>query len=156
MSFSAIFDPIVRSYFKKKYGGSGGSGGGEFLGYAYGPAILPELPEWDKETFPYCILMHSNSRWFNFPRAVLLLCFPSNNIAADVDSDFSFNAKAAEDMDHHLEFELSTGAWASVDMADDGIWEGDSYSLPFWSNFDLCTEDGARVLAASEPRAVYG
>lgn len=33
MSLSAIFDPVVNAYFKKKYGGSGGGAGGVDDGY---------------------------------------------------------------------------------------------------------------------------
>lgn len=39
MSIQAIFDPVVRAYFKKKYGGGGGTGGGPVVINGYGLSI---------------------------------------------------------------------------------------------------------------------
>ena len=66
MSLQAIFDPMVRSYFKGKFGGSGGASG-EPIGYMYG-TILPDIniawTDYVKKVLPYAFVIQEGTDFY--------------------------------------------------------------------------------------------
>ena len=120
------------------------------VGYSYNGTILPALPEWDKETYPYASIAYispTSNYYINCTTAQTVI---SSDGTAQI---------AVEDLKTY-EFKLS----------DDGLkWEyftQNSYSANQtiisvmyvndpWTNYDILNADGTVYLAASEPIPVY-
>lgn len=104
----------------------------EPIAYSYNGVILPKLPEWDREAYPYAVIIPKNDTYY------LLL------------QDTKFNA---------VHDWFITTLFVDFKFEYDGtIWTDYTGSLgtatPIWSNEDIYQDDMLR-LAASEPIPVY-
>ena len=117
--------------------------------YSYNGTVLPALPEWDKETYPYAFI---SNEIFDKVCFYALEKEPYNNgiapnegtICNPYDERIPFVRSYLSD-DGNSWGELTTSS-----LADTG-----QISEPFWSNFDVKYENGSVQLFASEPVPVY-
>lgn len=130
---------------------------GEIVGYSYNGVTLPELPEWDKETYPYAYI-HSDG-------------YNHNVISTPNKYYLCLYGKPAEWVsDTRLTYDRELGAKSFVyEPSKDTMWrEIGSCSIVlywgysdngidlYWSNTDIPSYDGNAVfLEASEPIPVY-
>lgn len=112
--------------------------------YSYNGVVLPKLPEWDKETYPYVALMpfggvYAMSEKIEYEAKAFgsQLHIPYPYLYAGFDMYGNFNA-----------WELNEGDGSSQYKV--------YYGLPEWSNHDILqTGDGTVFLSASEPVGMY-
>lgn len=108
----------------------------EPVAWLYNGVRLPKLPEWDKETYPYAVLVEHNSAtpyWL----AVSTTAFVNNLGLCQVKGDCRV-------------FPFKNDVWGEIET-----FSGLSIPLPFWTNTDFLNRDGTLYLAASEPIPVY-
>ena len=114
------------------------------MNYLYNGKELPALPEWDKETCPYAIIITGI-----IVGATDLYCSSEPYIAEVVDG---YNQITTERV-NLLHYRYRTEEYVSG--ASDG-WEQVATSItihpaPLWTNTDIFYEDGTLYLAASDP-----
>lgn len=107
--------------------------------YLYNGIELPALPEWDKETYPYSVIVHGMLHELHvskepftcgtFPGYGLLIVLPAGHIKSIVD--------------------LSNAVWGSFTTIN---YENQTSAVAVWSNHDIInTDDGSVYLKASDP-----
>lgn len=108
--------------------------------YLYNGVELPELPEWDKETYPYAFMRQTT---------ITTLLYVSS--APYHESAFEPGTITPSENCTGKRFALQDGAWNEAgNFAHNSLI--DSYSgAPCWANFDVLGLDGSVLLAASEP-----
>lgn len=125
------------------------------IGYSYNGVVLPELPEWDRETYPYAVIKLGNA-FIAYRNHVQLLVFEEidfTNGALQYDKNCLKTASAdytAEDFEWgELTQSTSVGNIASIYL----LWANtDIYYPEDYEDTDLA---GTIYLAASEPIPVY-
>lgn len=126
--------------------------------YSYNGTVLPQLPEWDKEKYPYAIIFGNAGSVSN---RYELLCI-SAPFSAPSGDDLKFSAS----VDGYEYTCLDTdGSWTDHGEAvwDTGGITGDNVFLaiivstnPFvWTNTDILDDAGNVVYAASTPVIVF-
>ena len=123
--------------------------------YSYNGVVLPELPEWDRETYPYAYILH-----FLATDTYYLFCFEPLTING-VDSKPMVIYDTA---DGRWEFDADASYYRYI-ATSENVWEydriGATLAAPeetypvIWANTDIFYEDGTVYLAASEPIPVY-
>lgn len=106
----------------------------------YDGAVLPALPEWDRETYPYALIKDGT----------YLYAFSSYSYNY---SDGPFiTANAPKKV-----WELENAEWVELTNYVNTSVAGNAYfSNLVWSNLDILNEDGTVYLAASDPVPVTG
>jgi hypothetical protein len=111
----------------------------ELVGYSYNGTVLPELPEWDKETYPYAWI-----RPYAFGRLL------------SIQKDVSY---AVVEGYENIEYPEDTKFYWT---GNSGEWIVDRYDRDnmitrgaIWANFDILSTTGAVTLLASNPIPVY-
>ena len=112
--------------------------GGEGMNYLYNGVELPALPEWDREAYPYAVMVYNGTQY----RLVL----KGTPFTVTVNSGYvSINPM------NYPKYRLVDGAWESFTQFT-ASWSG-----VMWANHDLYYADsvadvgGTLYLAASEP-----
>lgn len=116
---------------------------------------LPALPEWDTTAYPYAYI------WFpyNSPIEFWLVLIPAEaELVYNSDLHFLFSAS------HYLRYHAQAldNDWGSAERVEIesgigiSIWkpesvDADEYFTTCWANFDIYSESGQLLLAASEP-----
>ena len=113
--------------------------------YLYNGVELPALPEWDKEKYPYAVIIYGNS--LN-PKSVTF--YVSKEIVVQK-PDYD-GVKLVFERDYMK----TTGTTYSDDFAWGELKQPTSTSSPYinyaiWANTDIYNPDGTLYLAASEP-----
>lgn len=123
------------------------------IAYSYNGVVLPKLPEWDKEAYPYAFIgsydfLDLGGFYHAFMMKTPLYAYEvtdSGEIFSDYHDDMSPDA---------LAYELINGEWVENGRPDF------LFSLSFsmiWANYDVVLVDSTTVvLAASNPIPVYG
>lgn len=122
---------------------------GEPVVYLYGTEVLPPLPEWDKETYPYAILCHSPLT-SHFTFAVAEKPFIYNGAYK---SGFTSPSTGMKYSIYRPNL-ATTSTWGDATIS-----EGEtvlSYNQRFWANHDIYLADGTlSTSASSEPVPLY-
>lgn len=115
--------------------------------YSYNGVVLPKLPEWDKETYPYAYIS-----WSVGMQVYYLRCFASEMVLTK--NGESMITPTDESVAYQAFYTRKNGSkW--IDSAE-GEWDGgNTFSLPDWTNADILNEDGSVFLKATEPVPVY-
>ena len=108
--------------------------------YSYNGVVLPALPEWDKETYPYA--------------AITSLGGSKQFVAFSADVHHGKNPFGDDTL-----VASSYQTWLYTPDS----WNSPNYAMPdyvtieiiFWADFDIYTSDGTLYLAASDPIPVY-
>ena len=101
--------------------------------YSYNGVVLPKLPEWDREKYPYAVIGYCNTHGYVFSRS-------SNPWTANEYGNI-FPTRFST-------YYASDDKWATTNGALEFI-------TPIWTNTDILNEDGSVYLAASDPIPVY-
>ena len=117
----------------------------EPIAYSYNGVILPALPEWDRETYPYAVI-------FQYKTGGRIV-FTATSIPITIGSAVCTGGASSD----------YTKLWAEIneDSAWDDLAENNNSimgtaSIKFlWSNYDVYNSSGTLKLAASEPVPVY-
>ena len=127
------------------------------VGYDYNNSVvLPKLPEWDKEKYPYARIFYNGSRAHLYISSTPLLFEPGTNAMT---SGGFYNPDANGSYFSYLLI-LADGMWEQNILVTDYESGQESYAFwsawpLLWSNYDITTEDGAVYLAASDPIPIY-
>lgn len=110
------------------------------IGYSYNGVVLPELPEWDRETYPYVFIVKNTTNYYVQVRKLEPVVVTNTG---------------------YWPLAIGTGS-ALYELAEDGTtWNllteiKSSVAKPIWGNADVYYPDGTTLfLAASEPVPVY-
>ena len=106
--------------------------------YLYNGVELPQIPEWDKETYPYVAMTISAN--------VVNALMSTEPLGVD-DFDLSDDRVGIK---YYINTELNPDTWELAANTNIG------YIKPFWANYDVLNEDGTIYLAATEPVPVGG
>lgn len=121
--------------------------GKKIVAYSYNGTVLPELPEWDREMYPYAAL-NKTSGSMGLLGYYRLLCaatpFACENGTAVTYSLPAIYALVKADMDTTV-----------VTMTEVEEASAMALGVVIWANHDIDSEDGTVYLAASEPVPVY-
>lgn len=138
----------------------------------YNGAVLAKLPEWDKTTYPYAMIVMSNPTTSAiFGNQAWLYCFKTAHHKTAFDEDANDYKFAFEAGETYLESYINVGAGSLSDK--DFPTPTEKIRTEFyifspdvdWSNYDIQNNDGSLYLAASAPiplasadpvAAVYG
>ena len=115
-------------------------------GVGYVGAVLPKLPSWDKEQYPYAYISKSVTSGY------YLRCFA---VAMVLNASGSSMTTPTEEGVAHCSFYANSSAstWSTLDPS---VWAGgNTFKLPIWANTDIFHADGTLYLSASEPVPVY-
>ena len=115
----------------------------EPIAYSYNGVVLPPLPEWDKETYPYAFINASIGKVLKVSKEPALYG-PYKPVGGASLIYWGANKTSV----------LSNGVWGSFGEESDS--SNSASTSKIWSNHDIInTEDGSVYLAASEPVPVY-
>lgn len=106
----------------------------EPVAYLYNGVRLPGLPEWDRETYPYAVIVQNNLSGDYF------LMADDETFAANADGDTIRPITG-------VAYAIENGEWVSS--------VGRINCKAIWANHDILNPDGSVYLAASEPVPVY-
>lgn len=116
--------------------------------YLFNGIELPQLPEWDKEKYPYAYIGRGQNIFFEYQYTLYLTEKPLV---------FAFGILCNSDMYYTTynckEEQISNGVWSIVTEDKHGAISGAAASPSVWSNYDIYEEDSTTViyLAASDP-----
>ena len=122
-------------------------------GVGYVGAVLPKLPDWDKEQYPYAVIISLNDSAHSlvcfstpvyFYKGYLTNYFRSNDVCSSV--GFAY------ELPYYTEW-TSTTTYEKTEIEPNKNIT--SAHIPVWANFDLTNEDGTIRLVASDPVPVY-
>lgn len=119
------------------------------IGYSYNGVVLPTLPEWDKETYPYAVI----GKVSNYPDVYILVL---GKKAPTYSSDTGKVTIAMTSTNEPLQIAKCASpysAWGGV--ADWAYYSCDFWTDFYWTNTDILNEDGSVYLSASDPIPVY-
>lgn len=111
----------------------------EPIAYSYNGVILPALPEWDREMYPYAFIGH------NFIMTPILY------VASEITHGY-------DDYDYWVAYGVRIATYdgtANAWTESDGAESYQNVSRIDWANFDVLNEDGSVYLSASEPIPIY-
>lgn len=111
------------------------------VAYSYNGVVLPKLPEWDREKYPYAVIS-----------AVGLVSFMVSSSQRYIDDDGKYLHSAADNS--WIMWRLENNEWV-LHNSGTSTAGSTSGSYPTWSNYDIANADGTIYLADSEPVPVY-
>ena len=106
----------------------------EPIAYSYNGVILPKLPEWDREKYPYAVI--------GLLDGVYHLTYHYRTFAVYDDGTYYIPGSGTN------AYALTDGEWVFTNL-----WLKRLTAV--WANYDMQTDGGTLVLAASEPTPVY-
>jgi hypothetical protein len=104
------------------------------IAYSYNGVILPALPEWDREMYPYAVI--------GLLDGVYHLTYHYTTFAVYDDGTYYIPGSGTS------AYALTDGEWVFTHL-----WLKSLTAV--WANYDMQTDGGTLVLAASEPTPVY-
>jgi hypothetical protein len=132
--------------------------------YLYNGVRLPELPEWDREKYPYAYIVNAISWYYVYYLPVPMEAYTNDN------GNVAMRCSSGEPFTYYWgAADISTlengGTWDEAwseylngqlrEKTNKGIGKIGYGVLPLWCNSDLCFEDGTVAFAGSEPQPVY-
>lgn len=117
--------------------------------WSYNGTVLPKLPEWDRKTYPYCVICKRGKlipgyNFWAFSEKPILYWFDSDTV--------SMKGSASGTPYVHCSIPLDGTSWSSLGSST--LLDSASANGPFWSNYDAYIEN-TLYLAASNPIPVY-
>jgi hypothetical protein len=114
----------------------------------YDGAVLPPLPEWDKEKYPYALL--AVYKWLNETMNAQLVCYSEKaetgyNDDGDIADWVEINGTRIEFL---VNYPINT---IPTDWGEPNEYTGSANRSGIWSNTDIVLDDGTLYLSASEP-----
>lgn len=126
------------------------------IAYSYNGVVLPGLPEWDREMYPYAAITDVNL--WRRPHH-LMICTAPFSVFTNDDTTITFISGTEEDAPLlRYEYNSENNSWEVFNpTSTDKTWgPSSSYEPPIWTNADIISrDDGTLYLAASDPIPVY-
>lgn len=122
----------------------------ELVGYSYNGTVLPALPEWDKETYPYAVITGSYVNYFG----EILYALALTQTPCTYDEETGYIITEKREYFLSSTFRWAKGKWSNVErykMASDWANRDDFV----WTNHDIVNADGSVHYLASNPVPVY-
>lgn len=116
-------------------------------GVGYVGAILPPLPEWDRETYPHAILTH-NFRGDSVASLTQYSMSVSSKLIFQNNEESGLFGVCVEGSFH---YKRSNG-WGDFEQKDSNVA---NYDIVVWANFDVLNEDGSIYLEKSDRIPIY-
>lgn len=116
--------------------------------YSYNGVVLPKLPEWDREKYPYAFIglnEYNGQHWYSCYVSEYKVEFYENGVGLGRDNP-----------QHNMPtYKASDLVW--VDFGTTAMMYGGTFkTVPVWSNFDMLNySDGSVYLKATDPIPVY-
>lgn len=111
----------------------------------YNGVELPELPEWDKETYPYAVIV--TQTFIYFPYHLIVSTKPMT-------CDMTNSLVYMSGVDKHSSYSTEAVAWDELESATNDM-DDFATSTIVWANHDILNKDGTVYLAASDPVTTY-
>ena len=105
----------------------------EPIAYSYNGVILPKLPEWDREKYPYAVIGLLDGVYYFTYHYTTYAVYENGTYYVSPSAMFAYA--------------LTDGEWESTTLI--------KSLTAVWSNYDMQTTDGTLVLSASDPIPVY-
>jgi hypothetical protein len=112
--------------------------------------VLPALPEWDKETYPYAVITGSYVSYFG----EILYSLDLTQTPCTYDEETGYIITEKREYFLSSTFRWAKGKWSNVErykMASDWAKRDDFV----WTNHDIVNADGSVHYLASNPVPVY-
>lgn len=142
----------------------------EPIAYSYNGVILPKLPEWDREAYPYAVIYNrfmginilhvSSSKWIGTGEPFFAYDEPFGEKTVNESPCLRFEIKYEYEGNRVIEYwgdtdaDLLTQLGQMVDTDGDGFVDRGAESA-YWSNHDIIGADGTVLIAASDPIPIY-
>lgn len=130
----------------------------EPVAYLYNGVRLPKLPEWDREKYPFVVVMQEVSSSIYFAQAIAAPLYTEETVSLAGKSLFQLAYDQSYLLKSAIQETGTWGDWYEVPKAyfqgrleNDGATE----NVLVWTNHDILNQDGTVYLAASEPVPVY-
>lgn len=134
------------------------------IGYSYNGTVLPALPEWDRETYPYAVI--SDVGYDNNPgvKYSLVVCSTAPVWHTTQTSSGLTQRKLYSDGDclYYICYTNEGEKWVDGSAYSYVIANHTTYNgtvtrsvFPIWANTDLADYDGKALVSASDPIPVY-
>ena len=143
-------------------GGSGENSTGELVGYSYNGTVLPEIPEWDKETYPYAYLVYAPGWATVNPYTVRFSTTPAEYSSEDQDwsiknpsESVGYSTMLGSNRWLDVTEHTGTGGFLVCEENPDLLSPNNATRQLVWCNADVTYPDGTVYLAASDPVPVY-
>lgn len=121
-----------------------GTVGREPVAYLYNGVVLPKLPEWDRETYPYAMIRCSQT-----DSAKYMLEVSASAIAFD-----ALPAEGVRIDPPSAQYATRDDGWELSSMRETAEYFFNNDTIR-WTNHDFFYADGTLYLAASDPVPVY-
>lgn len=128
--------------------------------YSYNGVVLPKLPEWDREKYPYAVIGSTyKTIWVSGVPAgtrYVFVVFKSTRYKSASGGGFFFTVPAIEWVYYNNEWvKCKEFTEDNSTESDDGTYFSSIMYGPDWADHDVYNSDGTLYLAASEPTPVY-
>lgn len=122
------------------------------VGYSYNGTVLPPLPEWDKEAYPYAFLFYQR---FVTPHWELVV-IPEAIYKKSTNGDWCLYVEAGSAIGWNISSDSQGNPQGDEWLTRETAWHG--YVQPSnlqWANFNVLSEDGTVYQEASDPIPIY-
>lgn len=117
--------------------------------YSYNGVVLPKLPEWDRETYPYAVIVHNTSE--NKYTLYLSKVAPTYGVYNTTANVYGIYLSG----DSELSSIASSDSWGAFMGSNIKCVTIISTRYALWTNADIVSEDGSVYLGASKPVPVF-
>lgn len=123
--------------------------------FLYNGVVLPELPEWDKETYPYAVIVKHNPIFGVGLNGYYLYLLGVNSYYFETEQGIFFGGDSDGVSVPGVNYKCSDGVWEYINHHDNwNVEVASSYvsntNKSVWSNFNI-EYDGTLYLAATDP-----
>ena len=135
-------------------------GSSEQVGYLYNGVRLPQLPDWDKATYPYAwISKGMYSDYYALAISTGACEYRSWNDKGNMYYLYPVNAPITVKAAYLYDGEYENGEWNFTwekTYEENPVFSSAGLGLPVWSNYDVKNHyDGTIYCAASNPIPIY-
>jgi hypothetical protein len=121
----------------------------EPIAYSYNGIILPSLPEWDKETYPYAVMVYDTNKVRLVVASVPFVARETEYSWVDVYMNAGTKFEMWYGTHDNLKYLGATTTTNTYTVSN--VYE----HFDSWSNHDICFDNGSVFISASEPIPIY-
>lgn len=118
------------------------------IAYSYNGIILPPLPEWDKETYPYAVVVYDTNKVRVVVASVPFVARETEYSWVTVYSNADGYFCSWYGTNDNLKQIINDMATSNLSLS---VYE----HYDSWSNHDICFNNGSVFIPASEPIPIY-
>lgn len=127
-----------------------------FVAYQYGSSKpLPTLPEYDKEKYPYAVIVYSSLNYYYRLIATSEICTATTGMFGKLTLSEGASYLTSTCYYYDADSNKNTFAWSEPTEGTTSGSISTANSSFSWSNYDLFTSSGTAVKEASDPVPIY-